>query len=121
VTVPDLLVTCQQAGIVLAADVDQLDVDAPDGRLTLDLQAALVAHKPELLAVLWRVQAMRRLAVEAPRALVYARISAHGGPGACFSCGDPLDRPEAYGRCAPCEDAAEHFYLTHADDKERDR
>jgi hypothetical protein len=53
---------------------------------------------------------MRRLAATAPRPLVYALAEAVGGPGHCFSCMASLDDPDAYGRCGPCEDAAEIYY-----------
>jgi hypothetical protein len=112
VSLPELLAAVQQAGIHLSADGDTLKYDAPRGALTPDLRAALLEHKATLLAVLERLQAMRHLAVAAPRPLAYARAWAKGGPGRCFSCGDPLDLAEAYGRCTPCDIAADVFYAT---------
>ncbi len=51
-TAHELLATCRQAGIVLRARGDALEVDAPRGVLTPELRAALVHHKPDLLAAL---------------------------------------------------------------------
>jgi hypothetical protein len=74
---------------------ERLLLDAPTGALTLDLRSAFAAHKSALLEVLWRLQEMRR----------------H-----CFSCGDPHEHPDAYGRCGPCDIASDVFYATrHAD------
>lgn len=47
-----LLADLQKRDVVLAADGEALEVDAPCGALTPDLRAALVAHKAELLALL---------------------------------------------------------------------
>ena len=112
VTTIQLLLTCHAAGIVLAADGEALDVDAPAGALTSVLIETLRAHKGELLPILWRLAEMRRLAVIAPRAVVYARESALGGPGHCFSCGDPHPSPDWFGRCPPCDVAADVYYST---------
>ena len=111
-TVTELVLTCRGAGIALRAAGDALDVDAPAHALTPDLRAELAARKPELLEVLWRLDAMRRLAIQAPRPVVYARPEAQGGPGYCFSCGDELAHPTAYGRCTPCDVAKDVFYAT---------
>jgi len=100
----------RNAGIRLEVRGESLQVEAPTGSVTPALRAALIAHKPDLLAVLWRLEAMCRLAVEAPPPLVYARQTAQGGPGHCFSCGDALGHPEAYGRCGPCDIASEVYY-----------
>ena len=51
-TAHELLMTCRQAGIVLAADGDCIDVDAPAGVLTPDLRNELTRHKPALLELL---------------------------------------------------------------------
>jgi hypothetical protein len=51
-TAPELLVTCQQAGIMLAVDGALLDIDAPRGALTPDLRAELTRHKLALMALL---------------------------------------------------------------------
>jgi len=48
----ELLRTCQQAGIVLAADGDALDVTAPAGTLTPELRDELARQKAALLALL---------------------------------------------------------------------
>jgi hypothetical protein len=110
----ELLTVVEQRGIVLAADGDRLSIDAPLGSLTDDVRAELARHKGTLLEVLWRLTAMRRLANEAPRALAYARMNAKGGPGRCFSCGDALELATAYGRCQPCDIAADVYYATLA-------
>lgn len=51
-TAHELLLTCRQAGIVLAADGDNIDVDAPKGVLTPELRSELARHKPALVALL---------------------------------------------------------------------
>jgi hypothetical protein len=51
-TAHQLLMTCRQAGIVLAADGDCLDVDAPAGVLTPELRDELSRQKPALLSLL---------------------------------------------------------------------
>jgi hypothetical protein len=112
VTTKDILADCARADIVLDVEGDRLVVDAPTGGLTQELRDRLLRHKPTLLPVVWRLREMRRLAVEAPRAVVYARIEAKGGPGRCFSCGDGLEHPRAFGRCAPCDIASDLFYAT---------
>ena len=107
-TADKLLTTCRQAGIILAAAGDNLDVDAPKGAITQEIRAALLAQKPELLAVLSRLQGMRATVGQVP--VPCAVLATVGGPGRCFSCGDPLAHPESYGRCDPCAVASELFY-----------
>ncbi len=107
-TVGALLTSCQKAGIVLAATGNELTVDAPKGVLTPDLLATLRARKPDVLAVLWRLDAMRATAGQTPVAV--ARPAVGGGPGRCFSCGDAFGAPTAYGRCTPCDVAADVYY-----------
>jgi hypothetical protein len=51
-TTEQLLLTCRQAGIVLSAQGDTLELDAPCGALTPELRDRLARHKAELLAVL---------------------------------------------------------------------
>lgn len=114
-TLSEIFTITRTAGIVLQARGETLHVEAPPGTVTPALRAALVALKPDLLALLERVQAMRRLATVAPLAVPYVRPLAKGGPGHCFSCGDALDHPDAYGRCAPCDVALELYYtMRHA-------
>jgi hypothetical protein len=113
-TTHELLLSCHAGGIQLAVDGDALDVDAPAGALTPALVETLRAHKGELLAVIWRLAEMRRLPAPASRAVV-AREAARGGPGHCFSCGDPHPSPDWYGRCPACNVAADIFYSTCAD------
>jgi hypothetical protein len=119
-TVVEVLTVAQTAGIRLEARGRTLRVEAPAGVLTPDLRAALVVLKPALLVVLERVQAMRHLAAVAPRPLPYARAWAKSGPGFCFSCGDLLGHPDAYGRCVPCDIASSVFYAARdrGDDRE---
>jgi hypothetical protein len=111
-TIREVLTAANDAGIVLEARGETLHVEAPIGAVTPDLRAALATHKPNLLEVIWRLKAMRRLAVTAPRPCAYACDSARGGPGRCFSCGDRLEHSEAYGRCGSCDVAADAFYAT---------
>ena len=42
----------------------------------------------------------------APRPEPYARAWIRRRPGWCWSCGDPLSRPDAVGRCQACDEAA---------------
>jgi hypothetical protein len=51
-TAHELLMTCRQAGIALAADGGWIDVDAPAGALTPELRDELTRHKPALLLLL---------------------------------------------------------------------
>jgi hypothetical protein len=103
---------CHAAGIVLAVDGNSLDVDAPVGALTPGLIETLRGRKQELLPVLWRLAEMRRLATVAPRSVAYARESARGGPGHCFSCGEPHPSQDWFGRCPACDVAADVYYST---------
>ena len=98
-------------GIVLESDGDHLIVDAPVGTLTDTVRTAIAKEKTALLPIVWRLSEMRRLAVESPQhPVVCARIDAVGGPGRCFSCGDLLSHPQAYGRCGPCDVASDLYY-----------
>jgi hypothetical protein len=112
----ELLTMAYAVGILVEAHAGRLIVDAPIGALTPGLRSAFTAHRPALIEVLWRLKEMRRLVVTEPRAVVYARVEACGGPGHCFSCGDPHEHPDAYGRCGPCDIASDLYYATrHAD------
>ncbi len=113
-TVAELIVETRRAGIVLRVDQDHLRVDAPRGALAPALRDTLSAHKPELLAVLWRLEGM--LTTQGQRPLAVARLEARGGPGSCFSCGDQLEHPEGYGRCFACDIAADLFYAEQPED-----
>lgn len=53
----ELLTVVRAAGIRLEVSGDRLQFDAPAGALTPDLRAALVEHKPALLALLAPVTA----------------------------------------------------------------
>lgn len=112
----ELVTETRRLGIVLRSDGDHLHVDAPVGALTPELRQTLAARKPDLLVILWRLSAMRATAGQRPLAVVM--LEAQGGPGRCFSCGDPLDHPQGYGRCAPCDVAADLFYSEQPDDCE---
>lgn len=103
--------TLEADGFELAAVGDRLRI-RPAARVTPELQADLHTRKSELLPVLWRLAEMRRLAIVAPRAVVYARESARGGPGHCFSCSDPHPSPHWYGRCPACDIASDIYYST---------
>ena len=111
-TLQALLAESERLGVRLEVQNANLRYDAPAGVVTPALKAALSTAKPELIEVLWRLDEMRRLAVEAPRAVVYARETARGGPGRCFSCGEALEHPDAYGRCYPCDVASDVFYTS---------
>jgi len=94
-------------GYDLDVEGDRLRI-RPADRVDDTLAELLTQH--ELLPIVLRLVAMRRLARVAPKAVVYASPEARGGPGRCFSCGDPLEHPTAYGRCGPCDVAADLFY-----------
>jgi tubulysin polyketide synthase-like protein len=123
VTAKQLIAAARTAGIGLDPRGDRLAYQALRGGLTPHLRDALVRHKLDLLAVLWRLDAMRRLGVdlsgdEFEAATPNARLDARGGPGRCFSCGDSLGHPAAYGRCPACDVACELFYEEQPTDRE---
>lgn len=115
-TVRELLTESAKLGIRLRAEADKVRYEAPRGAMTGAIRDALVLHKAAVLAVLWRLEEMRRLAAVAPQAVVYARESACGGPGRCFSCAEALSLPDAYGRCTPCNIAADVYYALQPDE-----
>ena len=93
------------AGVELAVADDRLCA-RPADRITPALRDELTLRKPELLAVLSRLQGMRATVGQVP--FPCAVLEARGGPGRCASCGHPL--PAAtYGRCRPCATAADVF------------
>lgn len=104
------------AGFEVAVTDNRLRV-RPAGRITPALRDELTARKPELLAVLSRLQGMRATVGQVP--IPCAVLAAMGGPGRCFSCGDPLDHPHACGRCAPCSVASDLFYREVPDAADR--
>lgn len=104
------------AGFEVAVADNRLRV-RPANRITPALRDELTARKPELLAVLSRLQGMRATVGHVP--IPCAVLEAVGGPGRCFSCGDPLDHPQAYGRCTSCAVAAEVFYREIPDAADR--
>ena len=95
------------AGVEVAVVDNRLRV-RPVDRITPALLDELTARKPELLAVFSRLQGMRATVGQVP--MPCAVLAAVGGPGHCFSCGDPLAHPESYGRCDSCAVASELFY-----------
>jgi hypothetical protein len=105
-----IIATCAKRGITLTPDGDDIEVEGAP--LTPRLRARLVAHKAEVLSVLQRLDGMRQHPHPIPCAK--DRREAPGGPGRCFSCGDPLDAPShAVGRCALCWQAVELYYRAH--------
>ena len=117
-TLRDVLTETERRGIRLESRDGRLRYEAPQGTITADLRAALVAYKRDLVAIVWRLEEMRRLAVHTPRSCAYARESACGGPGRCFSCGDPLEHSTAHGRCTPCDIAADLYYASKRSQEE---
>lgn len=119
-TVPDIIAEAAREGMTLVPDGSVLRVrPRPGNPPTPALREALVTHKPDLLAVLWRLDGMRSHSEPIPTAK--SREEAPGGPGVCFSCGDPLDHSEAYGRCVPCGLAVEAYYRMQPQSPEEER
>jgi hypothetical protein len=108
VTIQVLIATAVKAGIVLAADAGRLKLTAPAGALTPELRQGLTLQKAEVLAVLSRLAGMRANVGKVP--IPCAVLHATGGPGRCFSCGESLYCPDAYGRCARCQIGVELYY-----------
>jgi len=104
------------AGVELAVADDRLCA-RPADRITPALRDELTLRKPELLAVLSRLQGMRATVGQVP--FPCAVLAAVGGPGRCCSCGDGLGHPHAYGRCTPCSIASELFYREVPDAADR--
>jgi hypothetical protein len=104
-TLRALLVACRQRGIALTWTPDRLRYTAPAGTLTHDLKREIQTHKTAVLDVLWRLEAMRRWQPTPGAPVPVATPDQVGGPGHCHSCGEPFDRPDAYGRCRACWDA----------------
>jgi hypothetical protein len=113
-TVQEILTESAERGIRLVGCGDRLRYEAPPGAMTPTFRDRLEAQKPALLAVLWRLEAMRASVGKLP--VVVARLEATGGPGRCFSCGESLEHPDGYGRCVPCDVAADVFYSTRRRD-----
>jgi hypothetical protein len=80
---------------------------SPPARLTPAMKDEVTARKPELLAVISRLEGMHETRGQVP--IPCAVVEAVGGPGHCFSCGDAI-HPGLYGRCTPCAVAVELFY-----------
>jgi hypothetical protein len=108
VTVQSLIATAQHAGIIMAVDGDRLRLKAPVGALTSELRAELTSQKATVMEVLVKLQGMQANAGKVP--IPCAVLAAVGGPGRCFSCGASLEHLDAYGRCTPCDVAADLFY-----------
>lgn len=115
-TAREALTACAVAGITLTVADDRLCFDAPRGAMTPELRATLRAHKVDLVPILRRLACMRETAGRTP--VVVADPEAQGGPGLCFSCGDRLDHPHAYGRCPSCDVAIDLFYTAMGDEQE---
>ncbi len=107
-TLVELLEATTRLGIVLVPDGDGLVVEARAGVVTPRLKETLTARKRELLGVLTRLAGMRVNTWPVPCAKSVSESP--GGPGHCFSCGDSLGHPEAYGRCVTCWLALDLFY-----------
>lgn len=117
-TVIDILKATTKEGIVLTAPGEnRLHVSAPAGALTPELKVTLMSYKPDLLRVLPRLAGMRANVGKVP--VPCAVFEALGGPGRCFSCGDPHEHPLAYGRCSACAIAAELLYSEVPDAADR--
>ncbi len=120
-----LIYELKQRGITLAAEGAHLRV-RPSSRLTPEFRAALVALKPDVWAVVWRVDAMRRHGIDPTgnRAhpdrppVAVARWPGCGAPGICLSCGECLGHPDGVGRCAPCDIASDLFYASLTRDEQ---
>ncbi len=71
-TAPELLVTCREAGIELAANGDRLRLNAPRGAVTPELRAQLKECKAEILPLLAtpRFVALAPTELTLPRAVV---------------------------------------------------
>ena len=111
-TIQELLTESSRLGVRLEAHEGRIRYEAPRGVITPMFREALLAQKPMLLEVLWRLAAMERFGLDDRHPAPYARATARGGPGRCFSCGDALDHPEAYGRCSWCSVAADQFWAS---------
>jgi TubC N-terminal docking domain len=102
----------RRQGLTLRPEGDHIRV-SPKSVLTPELRDALVARRPEILALLtseddqvaWRLEAMRRqVPTSGPIPFLVAR-DIQPAPGACQSCGAPLGADQPY-RCRPCVEAA---------------
>jgi hypothetical protein len=104
-TAPELLATLEAMGAtVQAVEVDRLRIEAPVGRLTPELRAALMAQKPALLALLREVSAMRSVRLMCAGC---GSLFLHEPAGLCYRCrrqwdGRPLGPP-----CPGCGEACE--------------
>ena len=112
-TVAELMAEARRAGIQMETKGEWLSVTAPVELLDAGWAERLRTMKPAIMPVLWRLEGMRRNPTPIPTAK--PRSEAPGGPGRCFSCGDPLEAPpHAVGRCDLCWQAAELFYAAQS-------
>jgi RecJ-like exonuclease len=109
-----LFTQARAAGLTVEAEGEKLVVTGPASAEALAL--ALLAHKPEIMAILarddpevaWRVTVMcPQVPARGPIPRLYARreTPAHDATRCCGSCGDPLPEHRRY-VCAPCQHAA---------------
>jgi hypothetical protein len=114
-TLRELLTETRSAGIQLEARGDRLHVEAPQGTVSDALRAELKRRKAELLPVVWRLAAMRQLAIDArgPPSTLGRRRAA--GPVTASRAGIRWKWPDAYGRCVPCDIASDLYYSTRDD------
>src|SRR5215469_1183548 len=102
-TLREALTEADRRGIRLASDDGRLRYEAPTGALTAEFRAALMALKPELVSVVWRLEAMHRHGVDLTPDRRYpqrppvavASWPGIGSPGHCLSCDDALEHPQA--------------------------
>ena len=112
-TASELITTLVERGIRLEARGGRL-LYHPASALPPELRESLIEHKAEVIALLktgdneiaWRVAAMsRQIPNKGPIPFLVARQGVESRAGCCLSCGDPLEKGDAY-RCAACGRAA---------------
>jgi hypothetical protein len=116
-TTAALVCELQARGVELASDGAAIRLRAPRptlAGLTAELREELARQKPILLGILPRLEGMRANPLPIPTAR--PKCEAPGGPGRCFSCNDALEHVSCFGRCMPCDLAAEIFYRSQADE-----
>src|SRR5262245_40477613 len=107
-TVESLLQDLVGRGVGLAANGDQLDIDAPDDVLTDELLATLRENKAELLAALRPVSTDRPRIGSAARPIVVRGTSMPSTACLWATCGGSMT---AYGNRYLCSDCATWFEL----------
>jgi hypothetical protein len=110
-----VLAQARAAGLEVHAEGDTLVIRGPASADAL--ARAVLAHKPEVLALLaavdpevtWRVEALRpQIPARGPirRFVTRTETPATDAPRCCGRCGDPLPEGRRF-RCAPCVRAVE--------------